>query len=84
MSAAHFNNIPGMTNAEDRIYTIKEVADMLSISPIAIKAAIANRELECYRFDFGTNRGVQRFRTRISQRSLEKWLEHTKQKGIIR
>ncbi len=72
-----------MTNT-DHIYTIKEVADMLSISPLVIKAAIENRELECYRWDFGVNRGIQRFRTRISQKSLDKWLEHTKQKGIVR
>ncbi len=72
------------TSVTDRIYTIKEVADLLSISPLVIKAAIENRELECYRFDFGVNRGVQRFTTRISQKSLEKWLEHTKQKGILR
>jgi excisionase family DNA binding protein len=65
-------------NNFDRIYTIKEVSEMLSLPEKTIKSAISMRELECYKF------GTKRFTTRISAKALEKWLERTKQKGIIR
>jgi excisionase family DNA binding protein len=59
----------------DRIYTIKEVSEMLSLPEKTIKSAILVHELECYKF------GTKRFTTRISAQALEKWLESTKQKG---
>ena len=66
-------------NLTDRIYTIKQVAELLSISEYTVRNAIKDHQLECYRFGAWRNA-----KTRISQRALDKWLDSTKQKGIAR
>jgi excisionase family DNA binding protein len=73
--------------ATDRIYTIKEAAAHFNLPLKTISGAIRDHELECYKFGtLGRDKLGRNKRSviRISQRAIEKWLEHTKQKGIIR